>query len=440
MSAQDTRDPPATFSVNPQTPNRTVRHRSSLEHVFKFTLATPQPSREQAAEAHFLYHQIVDDCEAAGLFIPTTKTDDGESVAKVYLHNLFRALHQFCPTVTGQLNLVRMILHGLFSPDATSDGDRLLDSILPLAHKWLDASNPERQRIHKTLQAIALDFVDAFFVPLIAHSSCTHVLSNVLTPPSASNISPSQGTPVRLGSLRHLCLLRDANRCVVSGHLDNQAYNKARKLGHRHPRGTYTVVTQAAHIIPHSLNSVTSPSASLADTKNFVWQILNMFQPGTSTHLEGALIDTPANALMLATEIHNEFGRLRCYFDAVLGSAHTYEFKTTRDAAPLLPGLYPHSGRVTFRNNEPEGKQLADLPCPRLLGLHAACCKMMEMAGAAEYVDKVLDDMERMQEEGTLAENGSSDISLLLRMKGLGCWEGYGEEAQAERTAVVSDA
>lgn len=67
---------------------------------------------------------------------------------------------------------------------------------------------------------------------------------------------------------------------------------------------------------------------------------------------------------------------------------------------------------------------------------------MMEMAGAAEYVDTVLDDMERLQEEGTLAENGSSEIGMLLRMKGFGCWEGYeGQmQVQAGRTAVVSDA
>lgn len=442
MSGQITNDhPPATFSVNPQTPNRTLRHRSSLEHVFHFTLATPQPSREQAAEAHFLYHQIMNDCEAAELFLPIPNSPDGEEpLAKVYLHDLFRALHRFCPTVVGRLNLVRMILHGLFSPNATGEDDRLLDSILPLAHKWLDAGIPERERIHSTLLVIARDFIDGFFIPLTAQSSCTHNLSNILTPPIGSNVSPLQGTPVRLGTLRHLCLLRDANRCVVSGHLDSHAYQQARKLGHRHPRGTYTVVAQAAHIIPHSLNSVASPGASLPHTKSFVWQILNMFQPGTSMQLEGALIDTPANALMLATEIHNEFGRLRCYFEMIPGSAHTYEFKTTRDAVPLLPGLYPASGCVMFRNHEPEGKQLADLPCPKLLGLHAACCKMMEMAGAAEYVDAVLDDMERMQEEGTLAENGSSDIGMLLRMKGLGCWEGYGEQAQTGPKAFVLDA
>lgn len=433
-------DPPSSFSVKPQTPNHAIRHKNSLEHVINFTLASPQPTQAQANEAHFLYHQIVDDCEANGLSLPRIASDS-TSATKVYLHNLFRSLHQFSPSDIGRLNLVRMILHGLFSPDATNADDRLLDSILPLARtSWLNATDTDREKIHRTLQTIALDFLDGFFLPLTARSCPTTSVSNVLTPPSASNIGPSQGTPFRLGGLRYLCLLRDDKRCVVSGHLDKNAYNEARIGGYQHPRGTYAVVTEAAHIMPHSLNSVSSVGDSLPPTKGFVWQILNMFLPGTSTALEGSLIDTPANAILLATEIHDEFGRLRCYFDEVAGSANTYEFQTTRAAAPLLPGFYPAPGTlITFRNNEPEGRQLADLPSPRLLKLHAACCKMLEMAGAADYVDRVLDDMERMQEQGTLAGNGSSDIAMLFRMKGLGGWSEYEEESKSAAGIVVEN-
>ncbi|KAL0634475.1 hypothetical protein Q9L58_006564 [Maublancomyces gigas] len=423
MSRQD--DPPPDFSVNPQTPTRNVRHKSSLEHVFHFTLASPQPSREQANEADFLYHEILNDCESAGLFLPTPTTDKG--VAKVYLHDLFRALHKFCPTDLGRVNLVRMILHGLFSPTSITSDDRLLDTILSLARKWSDATDFERQQTYRTLELIAADFLAGFFIPLTAQSNCTPSVSKVLTPPSASSVGPAQGTPFRLGGLRQLCLLRDGNRCLVSGHLDKQFYQQSRSRGQQ-ARGIYTVVTQAAHIIPHSLNSVKSIGDSLSTTKSFVWQILNMFQTGTSTELEGSLIDTPANALMLASEIHDEFGKLRCYFEEVEDTPHTYVFKTTRDAAPLLPGFYPLNGRITFVNHEPEGQPLSDLPCGRLLKLHAACCKMMEMAGAAEYVDQVLDDLDRMEKEGTLAASGSSDIGMLLRMKGLGGWAGGYDE------------
>lgn len=150
-----------------------------------------------------------------------------------------------------------------------------------------------------------------------------------------------------------------------------------------------------------------------------------MFVPGLSTLLEGSLIDSPANAMILVTDIHDEFGRLRCYFEEVKGRPDSYTFVTTAGAVELPPVMYPKSEVVTFVNHEPDGTRLAELPSACLLKLHAACCKMMEMAGAAEYVEDVLEDMERMLEEGTLAGDGSSDIGMILRMKGL--WEGCGE-------------
>lgn len=62
--------------------------------------------------------------------------------------------------------------------------------------------------------------------------------------------------------------------------------------------------------------------------------------------------------MLLASETHNEFGRLRCYFEDVPGSADTYEFKTTRDAAPVLSRLWQpdsvpqlRAGRETARGS-----------------------------------------------------------------------------------------
>lgn len=409
-------DPPHSFAVNPQTPTRKLRHQRSLEHVLHFTLTSPQPTRKQAEEADFLYHQILSDCEAAGL----TVGRGGSS--KVYLHNLFRAIVKFCPTDTGQVNLIRMILHGLFLSDRTTPDDRALLTILPLARAWLNPDH-DHQPTYRILETIATDFLEGFFVPLTAQTGCTPHVSEVLTAPSASDVALTQGTPVRLRNLRTLCLLRDGNRCVISGNYDKGFHTRARKLGEL-PRGTFGVQTQAAHIIPHSLNSV-APGDTLSRPKTFVWQILNMFLPGLSTILEGSLIDTPANAMILASDIHDEFGKLLCYLEEVPDCPNCYTFKTTSGAAELLPGLYPKTEVITLVNHEPEGTRVADLPSACLLKLHAACCKMMEMAGAGEYVERVLEDMERMQEEGTLAGDGSSDIGMVLRMKGL--WSERGE-------------
>lgn len=409
-------DPPHSFTVNPQTPTRGIRHQRSLEHVLNFTLSSPLPLRKEAEEAHFLYHQIISDCEDAGLTV-------GRDGSKVYLHNLFRAVVKFCPSRNGAINLIRIILHGLFLSSQTTPDDRRLSSILPLARAWLDPGH-DHQPTFRILETIAADFLDGFFVPLTAQANCTPHVSGILTAPSASDVAPTQGTPNRLRGLRALCLLRDGNRCVISGNFDKGFHTRARKLGEL-PRGTFGMQTQAAHIIPHSLNAVATAGDPLSRPQTFVWQILNMFVPGLSTMLEGSLIDSPANAMILVSDIHDEFGKLRCYLEEIPGSANSYTFKTTTGAVELPPVMYPKTEVITFVNYEPEGTRMAELPSQCLLKLHAACCKMMEMAGAGEYVERVLEDMERMEEEGTLAGDGSSDIGMVLRIKGL--WGGSAE-------------
>lgn len=410
----------ATFSVDPQTPTRTIRHQSSLEHVFNFTLSSPQPTPAQADEALFIYNEILNDCESAGLFLEAGESYIDGTRDKVFVHNVFRALIQFCPHDTGRLNLVRMILHGLFSADKTTSDDRSLRSILPVARAWLRANKPES--LHSTLEAIAGDFIMGFFVPLTAQASCTPSVSGLLSPPTI--VASTQGTPHRLRGLRRTCLQRDGSRCVVTGLLDKEVHRRTEKHS-----GTYGVLTEAAHIIPHSLNAVRSVGDVLSSTKSFVWQILNMFDTGISTELEGGRIDAPSNAMILAHDLHDEFGKLRCYLEEV--GLNSYVFRKTRDAAVLAPGMTPKP-LITFVNHEPEGTLWADLPSARLLKLHAACCKMMEMAGAAEYVESVIEDLDRMEEHGTLAANGSSDLGMLLRIKGLCGWSGdLGDEEDA---------
>lgn len=412
-------DPPPSFTVDPQTPNRRVRHQSSLEHVFNFTLASPKPTHEQSTDAYALYNEIIADCQEADLFLPAG--DDADGGEKVYLHNLFRALVCFCPTAPGRINIVRMILHGLFCADKVSIEERSLGFILPLACTWRTATEQERQPIYRILETVAADFLLGFFVPLCAQASTTPHVSGILSPPTAAaTISPSQGTPHRLQGLRRTCLLRDGNRCVVTGHLDKEVFNRLQRRGQTLP-GTFGVQTQAAHIIPHSLNAIRAGDA-LTRGKTFVWQILNMFDSGISTQLEGPLIDSPANAFILATELHDEFGRLRCYFEEV--APGSYEFRKTRFATTLSPAADAKASRLTFVNHEPEGTGWADLPSSRLLKLHAACCKMVEMAGAADYVDWAVGDLERMEEGGTLAANGTSDVGMLLLTRGLAVWGG----------------
>lgn len=94
----------------------------------------------------------------------------------------------------------------------------------------------------------------------------------------------------------------------------------------------------------HNPYPVCAPGAALGEAKHFVWRILNMFDPGVSAVLAGCTIDSPGNAMLLAAELRDEFGRLRCYLDALPGRAHACAVKTTRGDMALVPGFAPRAG------------------------------------------------------------------------------------------------
>ena len=50
------------------------------------------------------------------------------------------------------------------------------------------------------------------------------------------------------------------------------------------------------------------------------------------------------------------------------------------------------------------------LPSPRYLELHAACCKVAHMSGAAEYLDKVVRDLESLGVLSEDSDGGSADV------------------------------
>lgn len=442
------------FRVQPQTPRRQLRHKNSLEHVLSFTLNSPPPSPQQATRATLLYHRILDDCEKDGVFIEKPigdgdqdalvdrtaeiaelyaeeqafddqdDNDDDDYVpnyGKVPLHKLFRAMYEYCPKDEGRINIVRIVLHGLFPvDDHENPTERSLLRILPRAERWLSFGPDEKENVYRTLTIFASDFLEGFFVPFKAQGRCTPSMSKLITPITGSEVSANQGTPSRLGGLRKLCMARDGNRCVVTRKYDISYLTKLMKSTPGLRIRQSGVKTEAAHIIPHALNALTGTETTLHSSKCTVWRILNIFDPGISSTLTGNLIDTPANAMMLVSDLHDRFGRLECYLEpALLQAPHTYTFHTVRGALSLDSYCTPASKYIVFSNHERSGAAIADLPSPRLLAIHRACCMMLSMSGAAEYVECLLRDTETLMERGVLAENGSSNIALLLRLRGL---------------------
>lgn len=416
-----------------------------------FSLKSPSPEPHEVSEATLLYHLILDDCEADDIVLrkpsgdgdqvrdelsdtddlinddgetdePQADDDEDEDVSdgsSVPLHKLFRAIYDYCPTPEGQTNVVRIALHGLFPVENQDDQEeRTLRRILPRARLWRSFGMEQKAEVYRSLANFASDFLEGFFVPLKAQGRCTPIVSRLITPTTRTEVGPEQGTPNRLSNLRKLCLARDGNRCVVTSkydrkYLESQAKRPGRKMRQ------IGIKTEAAHIIPHALNALVGNESNLEPSKRMVWRILNMFDPGISATLSGTLIDTPMNAMILASELHDRFGSLQCYLEAApRAGADTYTFHNTRGAIALDPSFLPSAPHVVFVNHERSGTP-ADLPSSRLIALHRACCLMLSMSGAAEYVENLLRDTETLMEKGVLAGDGSSNFALFLRMRGV---------------------
>ena len=68
---------------------------------------------------------------------------------------------------------------------------------------------------------------------------------------------------------------------------------------------------------------------------------------------------------------------------------------------------------VTFSTTDPEN---LPLPSPSLLALHATCCKVLHLSGAAEHIMKVYRDAEDM---GVLSSDGTSGDILTYKLMGM---------------------
>lgn len=420
------------------------RRQISLENIISFDALSPNPSPRDLADAELLYHEVVRGCKLDNVVIyphcppPAAENnlddenhdhdhpddDDG----RVYIHKLFECLWTYCPTPAGKHNIVRTVLLAIFAPappDTTTFASRSLAAVLPLGRPYLTYTRAQRAPVHATLELLAHEILASLFLPLKAQGRSTPAVTSLITPTSRSEAGPQQAVRSRLHNLRSLVLARDGGACVVSGTRDRTS-NRRDASGRRARRTAAAggMRTEAAHIIPHALNSADDTGA-LPASRHTVWRVLNMFDPGISAALEGPLIDTPFNAVLLLAELHDRFGALEAYFEELDGcsdASRVYRF-VFADAYDDLPPAVGVKERIEFVNCEPLGTPFSELPSRRLLALHRACAMILNMSGAAEYVERLLDEAEEVRVRGTLARDGSSGIGVFMRMKGV-CGEG----------------
>ncbi|OAA64348.1 hypothetical protein SPI_02995 [Niveomyces insectorum RCEF 264] len=232
------------------------------------------------------------------------------------------------------------------------------------------------------------------------------------------------GTPDRIDTLREDCLKRDRYRCVVTRAFDNREFRRRMEagittdddgasfdLGPTLPRGLHV-----AHILPHALTKAESENNSeLDETKKTTLKILNMFDSGVLSLIEGIEIDRPRNAMTMAPEMHEDFGGFSIFFEPVPGApAHTY--RVQHFLHPAVARVYGLPVTRTFFQHA----TTIDPPSPRLLAIHRAVAHILHMSGAGKYIDKLLDDLNK----DYVRSDGSTRLGEMMALRMGGWWNG----------------
>ncbi|KAF8274686.1 hypothetical protein EI94DRAFT_1869560, partial [Lactarius quietus] len=118
--------------------------------------------------------------------------------------------------------------------------------------------------------------------------------------------------------------------------------------------------------------------------------------------LNGENVHSLFNVMTTQKDVHDLFDHLELWFERtarILTSPNCYNVrKTTR--------FFLEPDQVVFTTPDPVK---LPLPSPDLLTLHATCAQVAHLSGARDYVDRVLEDMEKL---GVLEHDGTSSEVL----------------------------
>ncbi|OJJ44546.1 hypothetical protein ASPZODRAFT_690298 [Penicilliopsis zonata CBS 506.65] len=274
------------------------------------------------------------------------------------------------------------------------------DDIRPALDFFDGLSLSDLQKQENIKSAAVEDFadylVDNFLLPFRASSMKTPQP----TPASLSSMQSSTpaGVRQRVSLLRQRCLIRDHHRCVVSRKFDrSEARKRFQKYGEdcqddggiplKDETSDNFQYLEVAHILPHCLTAVASGDTELSEPKRTVLQILDMFDPGIIHLIDGPDIVSPLNALTLTLDYHRLFGEFQILFTPT-GKPYEYRIDSTELSPFLRDPLFPITRTLTLSPN-----RTIDPPSSRLFGIHRAIAHILELSGAGEYIEQILNDI-----------------------------------------------
>ncbi|KAJ6460399.1 hypothetical protein C8R47DRAFT_1027785 [Mycena vitilis] len=225
--------------------------------------------------------------------------------------------------------------------------------------------------------------------------------------------------PVDHTTSKEQALQRDGSRCLLTGAYD-KTDRRAEKFAHMTLTGQKSVSLQAAHIIPEGLNNLTQSSINYAEES----ELLKLFgvevgddpekninqsttmrtmvstfgSPDLVDELQGVDIHRLENILTINADDHDSMDKLLLWFEAT-GALNEYDICLRdegewpqRPVDPPSLHVFQAVRRVTFR-----GTPELPAPSPRYLALHAACCRIAHLSGAADHLERVERDLEHFR-------------------------------------------
>ncbi|OJD14934.1 hypothetical protein ACJ73_09027 [Blastomyces percursus] len=383
------------------------RHQSSLERVLDFstTFSLNSQQRQRATtllrslvQLYGVEQTIRHGFKPASLIQFTFEHIKGQDA---FLSFYFSFLYEnLCPSLTDSTEPEIAVALSFFDDFSTWDQNKKKDA-------------------NGASEKFAEYIVENFLLPLRASS----VKTPQPTPSSLSSIQPSTptGTTQRISILRQNCLVRDHHRCIVSRKFDiSEARRRWQQDGDdfkdddgnllRNEQSNFQYL-EVAHILPHCLTTVASRDTDLSDSKKNVLRILNMFDPGIIHLIDGPKIDSPLNALTLTHDHHRAFGEFRIYFEPT-STQDQYKIDSMEQSPFIRDPLFPVTRTLTLSPN-----RTIDPPSTRLLNVHRAIARIMNLSGAGEYIEKILRDLEEVD----VRADGSTNLGRVMNLR-LGGW------------------
>ncbi|KAI6155897.1 hypothetical protein BKA82DRAFT_4083748 [Pisolithus tinctorius] len=275
---------------------------------------------------------------------------------------------------------------------------RLLGHLLRLAPAGNPQGQVEREITSATddanLMKLAKHFVSNFIKAFRGSRGSTPAQSGRPSPPSLEGAREytmviMQEGGIDYGTAWTTAMCRGDNRCMLTGASD------FRGGGFRH--------IEAAHIIPQATNRNIGEEGNKFHSAGVRTVLSMLAEIDLPELLSDGLIHRLENIMTLQHDCHAAFDDLILWLKPVEGIQDTYSVHEAFQGLKAVEGI---PDKVTFSTTT-----RYPLPHPALLALHALCCEVAWMSGAAEY----LMDIERRMDETRVLANDGSTADVLMK-------------------------